>query len=322
MPYARNLDARIVQLAAPTSGVIHATTLREHNICRRSVLDRVADGRMTRALDRTYYVGPAAHQPTDEMRCFAAVLHAGPGARISHGTALVRAGVWDADRHDGTIHVTSRSARRQLPDEGFRFHQVRKACSGLPALAVAGAPTLAVMHALLSAASSHTPHQLASMIDRATYRRLLAVDDLRAAVVCTPRPGVEHLREALRLVDIGSVGTRSRAEDQLLAALQRAGIAPDLVNVRGALGLPSDEPDFVWIDARLNVECDGGHHLMRRQREDDARRDAAAIRLGWQVDRYSARRVWGHVDEVVCAIAKTLATRRAWSSKSHRVTVS
>jgi uncharacterized protein DUF559 len=44
--------------------------------------------------------------------------------------------------------------------------------------------------------------------------------------------------------------------------------------------------DFLWPEARLVVEADGGDHLDRRQRDADNARDADLGRAGYLVRRY------------------------------------
>lgn len=291
-----NLDARITSLAAPTGGAIHATTLRDAGIGRSRIAERIRDGRMKRELARTYVVGPDAQHPTNEMLAWAGVLHGGPGSLVSHETALERHGVWD--RGSDAIHVTAPRSRRPCRHARIRFHAHDGALT--PSTDIAGAPTVRVLDALLQAARSHTAHQVAYMIARAIYRQLASLEDV-FAITSTLRhvPGIATLRSAATLVAVGSAGTRSRTEDRLHAALGVAGIPPDEVNVRGCMGIVSDEPDFVWHGVRLNVEVDGGHHERTAQAATDRARDLEARSHGWRVHRVRAIRVWKELPAVV-----------------------
>lgn len=151
-----------------------------------------------------------------------------------------------------------------------------------------------------SFARSHTPWQLAFLIRSAVHARLGTLASLEEAARTRARaPGSRVMRCALQLIEERSQGTRSATEDAILAELLRSGGPMPVVNTKGAMGIPRDEPDFVWPAVRRNVECDGGHHEDAAQRADDAERDAAAATRGWQVLRVRACGYWRQPRRVV-----------------------
>jgi len=101
------------------------------------------------------------------------------------------------------------------------------------------------------------------------------------------------------------------AEDRLLRLLCAAGIPEPIVNTRGILGLARDEPDFVWLQQRLNVEVDGGHHDEPRQRMDDRERDAEIAEIGFLVGRVGARELWTRPRKVIRWIVAAMEGRPA-----------
>jgi very-short-patch-repair endonuclease len=91
------------------------------------------------------------------------------------------------------------------------------------------------------------------------------------------------IRELLgeRALPLGE--TRSRLEEIVLELCRDHGLPLPATNVP----LLGYEVDFLWADARLVVEADGGSHLSRRQRDRDNERDAVLARAGYLVRRYS-----------------------------------
>jgi very-short-patch-repair endonuclease len=68
------------------------------------------------------------------------------------------------------------------------------------------------------------------------------------------------------------------------------------------------EVDFLWPDARLVVEADGGSHQSRRQRDRDNERDSVLARAGHLVRRYSSTAL-GDPAAVAAEIAAILGER-------------
>lgn len=49
--------------------------------------------------------------------------------------------------------------------------------------------------------------------------------------------------------------------------------------------------DFAFVDAKLDIEIDGGTHTLEKVKRIDARRDEWSISQGWKVLRFPAKRV-------------------------------
>ncbi|MCW2924577.1 MAG: hypothetical protein JWM98_1981 [Thermoleophilia bacterium] len=237
-------------------------------------------------LPQTYGVGPHAESPTAEMLRSAGLLFAGRGARLSGPTAGAVTGVWS--RGSDEVHVSAPGLRKTRL-EPFVFHRTQTERFARRGRVIDG---FAVPHPLdlcADLARSLSSLQLAHVVDRSRYQELVTLEGIDA--LCEQWAGVPFvtvLREARDLVRGGSAGTRSVSEDILHQALLRAGIPPTHVNVRGILGVPSDEPDFVWLDRRLNVEVDGRQHDEPEQRALDGARDEVMRSLGIRVTRFRA----------------------------------
>jgi very-short-patch-repair endonuclease len=298
MPSTRSTNRTIAELAASSCFVVHSRELRLAGVSRTAVARRIADGDMAMVLPRTYVVGPGCHRPSFETLCMAGVRAAGPGAVLDGAAAATLLGVWD--RGDGTIDVTVPGRGIQRPVEPFRFIRVAPDWTPTDPRAHGPIPVTGFADMCACMARTHSKWQVAHVIWRGMYERLVTLDELRAHVETMRRAaGAPVLRDAIDLVLSGSAGTRTRSEDRLLVALQDAGVSEPVVNTKGAAGLSRDEPDFLWLDPLVNVEVDGDQHQDPAQASDDARRDADIVALGGVVIRVPWRAVWRSRDRRV-----------------------
>jgi hypothetical protein len=289
----RDVDRKIISLAAATCSVVGTRDLRRAGVRRHAIPSRLASGWMAPMLPRTYGVGPNCASPSIEMRCMSAVLWGGEGASICAETAAAVRGWWD--RGDGTIHVATHRGSALDAESGCVAHRVPKDQFWLPnpGSSVRATPLIAVPAMFLQLARTLTAWQVAAVICEARYHREITLEALDLVLaIHSGEPGAGTLRAAVQLVQRGSAGTRSRTEDEAVRLLGLAGVAMPVVNTRGAMGIPGDEPDFVWPRAGVNVEIDGGHHGETHQAQQDFARDEAARKMGWRVERVGHRDVW------------------------------
>lgn len=307
MPSKRSIDARILALAALNLGLVHDDDLRAAQVNRSAVYERTRNGWMAPVIPRIHAVGPTCASPTWQVRCKAATMARRGRAWLDGLTAARVVMQWDR-HHDADIQVTVAGSVPNARLEGYRFH--RRGALWLPhaPLAVDSLDTVGFLDMALRLGQELTPWQLAHVIDRGRYRRLVTLDELEAFLgSIAPAPGSAALARALALLRSRSVGTRAESEDRLLGDVLLRGVPEPLVNVRGACGLPHDEPDLFWRDVPLNVEVDGRHHDDEAQQADDRARDALVESRGIPVIRLPARWLWGHrrrraVDVVVRAV--------------------
>ncbi len=142
---------------------------------------------------------------------------------------------------------------------------------------------------LVDIAGSSTKGQLTRAYDEARRLGLAApAAVIRACERSGGRPGTGVLLDLARESQPAVERTRSRAEAAFLRFCIDEGIPAPAVNVPLLLDF---EVDFLWVDARLVVEMDSGHHDSPRSRDGDLRRDARLIAAGYRVYRVRLRRI-------------------------------
>ena len=155
--------------------------------------------------------------------------------------------------------------RRHRPIEGITIYQ----CLGLDPADVTvfkGLPVTTVARMLVDLSASHTPHQVAYVINQAAFRRCFSLEATwRARARANGHAGTGVLARAIDIYLAGSAGTRSGLEDRFLELV--ADCPEPLVNME-YLGY---EIDFRWPERRLAVEVDGNHTRPRDGRNDAAR---------------------------------------------------
>jgi very-short-patch-repair endonuclease len=211
----------------------------------------------------------------------AAILYAGEGAVLSHGTALWWYGI--LDHKPFTIDVSTPERRRSR--KGIKLHArrvlEREWHNGLPVTSVA--------QALLDFAATAPFHRVRYAVAQAEYHELLELTEV-TAVLGRGRPGSARLRRAVESHLPQLARTRSELERRFLPLLERAGLSiPEInVTINGVL------VDAVWRDARVVVQLDGQRgHRTRAQIEKDRRDDLRVRAAGYVVLRYT----WEQVTE-------------------------
>ena len=118
------------------------------------------------------------------------------------------------------------------------------------------------------------------------------------------RPAViRHLGELTGPVD----HTRSRTEAAVADGCVAAGLpAPGRNRSVTTGGGATYELDLAWMDARVDVEVDGPHHLLPSQRRRDRARDRDLRGGGWDVVRVPVEEVDDDLEGVVARIRTAL----------------
>ena len=224
-------------------------------------------------LPRVYAVGHRA--PSVEANVTAAVLYAGPGAMLSHATALWWRGL--LDRRPWPLEVSTPRRCRSLP--GVKVHG-RRDCrrewhNGLP--------MTSIEQALLDFAAVAPLERVRYALANADYKKALDVDALQV-IAGNGRPGSTNLRTAIKRHDPKLARTRSPLERIFLPFCEARGIPlPDDVNVwiEGVL------VDAVWWKQRLVVELDGkDNHSSWAQIQRDRSNELKLRAAGFDVMRY------------------------------------
>lgn len=231
------------------------------------------NGYLKHSLPSVFSVGHDA--PSWEARLWSAVLYAGPGAMLSHGTAARWQGLIDfAPAH---IHVTTPRQKRSLagvkvygrrPDVERRLHK------GIP---VTSLPT--TMVDLAATADSRAVHRALGQLD---FQHLLDVDSLLAACG-RGRRGATALRAAIEEYDPRRKYANRRLEEDFYALCERRHLPLPLLN----LYVHDIKCDAYWPDQGLVVELDGKDgHSSPAQLRSDRRNDMTLRGHGLTVLRY------------------------------------
>jgi very-short-patch-repair endonuclease len=281
-------------------GRISRRQLQEVGASQGRIARWIQDGYLRQVLPRVYAVGHVAESVEAEL--IAAILYAGPGAMLSHATALWWHGLLE---HQPTPRQVS-TPRKYASRRGIQVYARRRVelihCRRLP--------TTTVSQALLDFSANAPVDSVVRALAEADYRRVLNQTALYAA--CGPgRPGSVTLKKALRRHTPELARTKSKLERAFHALCRRGGIPAYRVNHR----VCSIKVDAFWPDRGVVVELDGVQgHATPAQMARDRSRDLKLRAAGYIVVRYSYDQVFHEPDAVLAdlrAVLESAARRRA-----------
>jgi Protein of unknown function (DUF559) len=273
----REWSAKVQRLADRQAGRVAWWQLKALGADDKTIVRWTDGGYLHRVHPRVYAVGHRA--PSGEGDLWAAVLYAGPGAMLSHATALW----WHAliDNPPWPLQVTTVRRCRSL--EGIRVY-ARRACERVPHK---GVPTTTVEQAVLDFAAVAPLERVRHVLANADYHNVLDIAALRA-IAGNGRAGSVKLRKALQRHEPKLAHTLSPLERLFLPLCERAGIPLPDVNVWVA----GELVDAVWWEQRVVVELDGrDNHSSWAQIQEDRSKDLRLRAAGFEVRRYGTRQV-------------------------------
>jgi hypothetical protein len=268
----RTLSAKGQRLVDRQWGRISAAQLVALGIDSWVIARWVDTGYMHVVHPRVYALGHRA--PSIEADLTAAVLYAGPGAMLSHATALWWLGL--LDKQPWTIDVSTPRRCRSLPR--INVHS-RRACERIWERVL---PTTSVEQTLLDYAAVAPLERVRHALANADYHKVLDIPALQAIA----GNGSAKLRKALTRHEPRLARTRSPLERIFLPFCERTGIPlPDDVNV----WIERVLVDAVWFQQKVVVELDGKDNhsswaQIQRDRSNELRLRAALFdvrRYGW-----------------------------------------
>lgn len=296
----------IEQLLGETSGL--ATRQQLLGRVPRTVLDGfVGREKLDRVFPHVYCRAGARLDDRTYLR--AALSHAGPGAVLSHLTALAAHGLRPLSRdcvHLTVAHEVRRAGARDLVvHRRVRFDPASDQCTrrmGLPVTTLARA--LVDSWPLLPKADRRP-----LLLD--TVRRgLVEVSELREALA--ERPNVGGAAALAQAIELAAAGCQSELE---ALGVLRVFTHRSLPRSTGQyeIRLPDGRklhPDRAWPEAKLALELDGARfHTSPEDRERDLRRDRDLAAMGWLVLRYTYADVLQDPDGVRAALLAVYETR-------------
>lgn len=256
-------------------------------ISRRQLLARgwtasVVDGAVRHGrlevVHRGVYRVPCSGRPRHQA-AMAAVLRAGPGARITGAPVLQQ--LRDPAVARGAPTFILLPAPRDLRSNPVPWR--RDPAPDDDGHALGPVPATAPARALVEVAAIWSPNRCLTVIDHLRWDGLGTTD---AIVDCAERLGPDHpgARAVLELVEAGHLDQESHGERSMAGSLTRLGIAR---LVRWQVRLAADiRVDGLLDIAKAVLEYDGErHHTDGRDRAADDRRDQRINALGLRVVR-------------------------------------
>ena len=284
--------------AADNHALVDRAAATEQGASAAVVATRISQGIWRRVHPGVYDLNVT--RPTWPAQVRAAVMAAGSHALASHRTAGV---LWGLDGIQGRmIELTVPYSKTPMPT-GVIVHRTRRP---LPQMVVESVPTTSVERTLLDLAPLLPPIVLEKAVMSAVHKGLTTADLLAVRLMQFGGKGVKgtrKLRRVLGLVEDGVTGSPSEVD---LMALMRSGPVPtptcqlDITLPDGTTAFP----DFAWPDRAKCVEVDGyTTHGSPEALERDLTRQNMLLELGWEMRRFSARRIRrdpiGVLDEIV-----------------------
>jgi very-short-patch-repair endonuclease len=241
-----------------------------------------------------------------EGRLVAALLHAGPGALLSHQTA---AWWWGLLEHEPIVIDVSALGRCGSVD-GVRVHHP----STLPGTRWRRLPLTTVPRTLLDVTRTASLEQLRRALAQADYRHLLDIDQVLA--VCRRGcHGAARLRAALERHEPRIAMTRSELERHFLSLCETARIPLPEVNAQ----VEGWTVDMLWRSERVIVELDGrDNHSSPGQLERDRRKDLELRRAGYVVVRYTWAQITTQAEAVIADLLAILSSTVRWAGRGSR----
>jgi hypothetical protein len=292
----RNASAKLQSLADRQAGRVSTAQFAAVGVDRTVVKRWTASGYLHVVHPRVYAVGHRA--PSVEADLIAAVLYAGPGAMLSHATALWWLGL--IDRQPGTIDVST--PRRCQSLRGVRVYG-RRPCERAWHKRL---PTTSVEQALLDYAAVVPFERLRHALANADYQHVLDITALQV-IAGNGRVGSAKLGKALERHEPKLAHTRSPLERLFLPLCERAGIPLPEVNVwiEGVL------VDAVWREEKLVVELDGrNNHSSWAQIQNDRSKELILRAAGFTVVRYGTRQIEEQPEPVEADLRRALGLPR------------
>jgi uncharacterized protein DUF559 len=237
-------------------------------------------------------------------RWMAAVLACGPGAVLSHGSAM---DLWGMRGSRGPVEVLRRSGGPRHRRPGIHQHQTRRLSEDDVAVEM-NIPVTSIERTLLDKASQLDAKQLERALVAADRSGRLRWPVLQRMVMHgRGRKGIGRLRRVSAQVDPRAIETKSPLEVDFLALCREAGLPLPEVNV-----LVEDYlVDFYWPLQRVVVETDSyTYHADRPSFEDDHQRTVALTAAGYDVHRATHQMLNSDPGPFLAVVRRSLQQRQ------------
>jgi len=274
----RAVDAAIGRVAARQNGNITRRQLLDLGVGDGGIAWRVSIGRLYRVFRGVYSVGRPAISP--QQLAAAAVLACGPGAALSHSSAMTLWGFW---RHwDKPFEVTVVGDRRT---KGIRVHR-STTLRRRDIRTQLGIRTTTPARTLIDMSPRLKDKALKRNVNNALNSLWLTEDQLADTLARHPTaPGTKRIA---KLIGLAGTPTRSGWEDEFPAFCAKYGLpAPVMGMPMGGYIL-----DALFVDEGVIVELDSWRfHRGKPAFETDRERDAEMLARGLVTVRITEERL-------------------------------
>lgn len=283
---------RVIRIADLQWGRVSRRQLRELGASEGRINRWIRDGYLRQVLPHVYAVGHVAESVEADL--MAAILYAGPGAMLSHATALW----WHGLIEHQPISIQVSTPRKCAGQPGVEVYARRT----VEPIHHRRLPTTTVPQALLDFAATAPVSGVVRALAEADYHRLLNPAELHA--ICGPgRVGSATLNRACRRHTPELARTKSELEKAFRSLCRRGGIPAYEVNYR----LCGITVDAFWPHLGVVVELDGVQgHATPAQVDRDRRRDLKLRAAGYIVVRYSYDQVMREPEIVLADLRAVL----------------
>ncbi len=282
-------------MADPQHGNIAYKQLRAIGLSKNAIAHRAQIGRLYRVHRGVYSVGRPPRTVLEKAS--AAVLACGPGAALSHRSALWLWGL--TERWPRRFEVTVPGDRRP---QGIKVHRTRLGCD---VRTHQGIRVTSPARTVLDCAPRLTDKALTRAVNDGRRQVGLRLSDLGEVVDRNPRhPGVARVRP---FITVKGGPTRSEWEDAFPAFCRRFGL-PEPVMSTKVLGF---EVDALFVEEKLIVELDSWQfHSDRASFESDRERDATTLAAGYATVRVTWERLAQRPAQEAARLHEILRGRR------------
>jgi very-short-patch-repair endonuclease len=290
----RPLSEAVRAIALDQAGVVARDQLVAAGVSTSAIRRALRSGGLHR-VHRGVHSAVAPGLLTEEGHLVAALLAAGEGAILSHGTAAWRWRIIPAlpsvitlavPRHravDGVqLHISGRLRAEDTTTNG-RF------------------PTTTVPRTLLDLAARYDRRALLRALAEAEFHHDLRPADIERTLR-RGHPGSANLRAALRRHAPGHGEAKSQLERRFRRLLIRRRI--ELPQRNAPVGPWT--VDCLWPEQRVVVELDGAQHDRPHQADVDRDRDLWLRAHGYTVRRYGDRQIDERPDDVIADLLDAL----------------
>jgi very-short-patch-repair endonuclease len=275
------------EIARNQAGIVGRSQLLSAGVDRWAIDRAVRSGRL-HSIHPGVYATHAPELASEDALLIAALMAAGDGAVLSHGTAAWRWRVIPAPPTTIELAVP----HRRKPPRGVALHRSRFRPGDL--FLDARFPSTSVPRTLLDLAARYDQRALLKALAEAEFHHDTRPDDIQATLR-RGHPGSANLRAALKHHTPGHGQARSHLERRFRALLIKHRIELPLRNEP----LGPFTIDCLWPDRRVAVELDGRQHQRPHQADSDDDRDLWLRRHGYIPRRYGERQVTHRPDDVI-----------------------